>query len=175
MSNSFNVEKFKLLSTIMFNIFPKINYVTLNNSFNGKNTNYYIKIHDVIKEHKIYENNHFEFIGETKYNTEDRLYLKNIGYSPKTTGTYIIERTKKTNEYELNLETCCVKFLPLMEFCNFDSFHFISNSHQIFYFVGFNCRLAILYDDINVIGTPCRIEKNQMKSLVKMAMNGEEK
>ena len=93
MSEKFTQEKFEYFAKVIFNIFPHINYITLNNSENGNNTNYYIKFHkSAVSQHISLDGKHWEFKSEDNLNHSAPIYLKNIQYTPRTNGFYVVER-----------------------------------------------------------------------------------
>lgn len=173
MVDNFTKEKFTCFSEIVFNIFPNINYITLNNSCDGHSSNYYLKTHTNIKDRiSINDDKNWEFISDEDF-LNPRIYLKDISYKPKTLGTYIIERTQKTEPYKLSADILSLKLLPLMEFCNFVDVEIYSSSNYFNFRNGFNrLKYKFYYSDLKSNWfQPCIIRRIDMYPIVKMMFN----
>lgn len=177
MSEKFTQEKFEYFAKVIFNIFPHINYITLNNSENGNNTNYYIKFHkSAVSQHISLDGKHWEFKSEDNLNHSAPIYLKNIQYTPRTNGFYVVERKQKTECYDATFCKLSLKLLPLMEFCDLKDVE-IYYSRKMFVFApsNNNNRFFIQFENLNFdeYTNGYHIRRNQMYPIVKMFLNGE--
>ena len=172
MSNAFNVNKFEEFAKIVFNVFPHVNYITLNNSENGRKTNYYLRFHECITDKKQSDDQKcFEFNGSSIVSRN--LYLKDINYSPKTNGLYCIERTAKTDDYCLNTENISIKFIPFLEFCGFYYVDFRKRYNQMVFYNNRGNNLFVICKNFSYGDISRRFDINEMYTIAKLIYNKE--
>lgn len=171
--NYFTEKNFLLFSNIIFNIFPRINSVTLENCTNGDSDFYHLKLHknDNIHQIEYDDNKKIEFF-DNDVVLEKPIYLSHISYVPRTNKTYCIKRKKETEPYVYDIRNIAIKFFPLMKFCNFESIH-ICNDRVYFYTS--QKRYTIYENELKVyLGYNDYIFNiNEISAIVKMMLNGE--